>query len=935
MPMASVDADGGRAPTHQCGAAVSIKALRDAVHAYAKSKNISDFSKKKDVNTKNQTELVGLIQGWSDFPIDACCAAHDVPRGRPAVQRPPAPATEVAADQQEAPPETSSAEYSPVFVSTGRLVELLNCAGKRSPGDRNAMLSRCVKAGLIAQADADVRAEYFGVEELRRRLLAHNVELPPPRQGRNPLVSLCLQHKLITSDEAEAKAKRKPASKMSVEARAKLKADVRDGDPPMVVVKNSLRGLLRFSGFDSDGAKRSDQVVRAVVDAADRTHLLVTHAYQLVKQVKLRQCAATAATVTMPTADEYKAAMYAVSKEGAPNDQKGNKAMADAFADAYVDTLLPEGFEGDASQRLAEARKQLPSRSGLSNVIVFQSVDMATNAMNSPMMHYADRLRQWVNVAFDVRARADAAHAQPGTKEERKARAAAVRARFRNVKDDLLSDAEELKSDPEFHDWVVRQRADLHPPRRLEEGSVCYDVKVHPGDYLRQSIALTRRMQLAGARGFHALPHRSSFVPGYITLDTRALREVLGIKTKKKGKDGVEGEDDRQAWDVKQGIWRDAGFGVHTRSFRRGARGGSCYVFRHTLLTDGVGASVVLVRSDLRDKVRKVKNDDDKGLSNKKRLNAEKMRRAGLRGAEALAGKESYVGVQHAAKWLAEGKRIVTIDPGVLDALYCGEDAGDGKLRTLRYTLAQRLRESKRTRYKTLRMQAKEHQGAVHAGRSVDQCYSALGGDAHSCKTVDRDAYDAMLRERNAMLPAMAKHHAGAHLAGRRTYPDGGIYRRLRWNAWINRQRADDAFMQRFRRTFGPPSTTLVVFGDWGATTTLRGWVSTPKGASWRRLFRAHGYTVVLNDEGRTTKCCSSCHVGETTTFLVAPDPRKNPRRDGMPRPDRKVHGLLKCEGCDKHHNRNKNAVANQLRAAMAALRGLERPEGLRRKQHQ
>jgi hypothetical protein len=928
--MASVDADGGRAPTHQCGAAISIKALRDAVHAYAKSKNIPDLSKKKDVNTKNRTELVGLIHGWSDFPIDACCAARDVPRGRATVE-PAAAATEVAEDRQEAPLETSSAEYSPVFVSTERLVELLNGAGKASTGDRKAMLSRCVKAGLIAQADADVRAEYFTLDELRRRLLAHNVELPGQRQGRASLIGLCLQHRLITSDEAEAKTTRKPATKMSAEERAKLKANVRDGDPPMIVVKNSLRGLLRFAGFDSDGAKRSDQVVRAIVDAADRTHLLVTHAYQLVKQVKLRQYA-TEATMTMPTADEYRAAMYAVSKEGAPND---NHAMADAFADAYVDTLLPEGFEGDASERLAEARRHLPSRSGLSNVIIFQSVDMATNAMNSPMMHYADRLRQWVNVAFDVKARAEAAHAQPGTKEERKARAAAVRARFRNVKDDLLSDAEELKSDPEFHRWVVQQRADLHPPRPLQEGSVHYDVKVRPGDYLRQSIALTQRMQLAGARGFHALPHRSSFVPGYITMDTRALREVLGIKSKTKGKDGGEGEDDGQSWDVKQGIWRDAGFGVHTRSFRRGAKGGSRYVFRHTLVTDGVGASVVLVRSDLRDKVRNIRDDNDKGLSNKARLNAAKMRRAGLRGAEALAGKESYVGVQHAAEWLADGKRIVTLDPGVLDALYCGEDAGDGRLRTLRtlrYTLAQRLRESKRTRYKTLRTQAKEQQGAVHAGRTVDQCYSALGGDTHSCKTVDRDAYDAMLRERNAMLPEMAEHHAGAHLAGRKNL-DGGMYRRLRWNAWVNRQRADDAFMQRFRRTFGPPSTTLVVFGDWGASTTLRGWVSTPKGASWRRLFRTHGYTVVLNDEGRTTKCCSSCHAGEATTFLVAPDPRKNPRRDGMPRPDRKVHGLLKCEGCDTHHNRNKNAVANQLRAAMAALRGEERPEGLRRKQ--
>lgn len=838
----------------------------------------------------------------------------DVPRDRAAVQRPSGAAMDMVADRMEEP------EHSPVFVSTERLVELMNGAGKKSTGDRNAMLSRCVKAGLIAQADANVRADFFGVDELRRRLLAHNVQLPPHRRGRAPLIRLCVEHRLITSDEAEAKGTRKMAPKMTAEERVKLKAKVRDGDPPMIVIKNSLRGLLRFT----DG-KRSDKVVRAIVDAADRTHLLVTHAYQLVKQVKLRQYAA-AETVAMPTADDYKAANFAVSQEGAPNDKEVYEAMTNAFADAYIDTLLPEGFEGNATERLAEARRILPSRSGLSNVIVFQSVDMATNAMNSPLVHYVDRLRQWVNVAFDVKAQVDAAQAQPGTKKERNARAAAVRAIFRNVKDDLLSDAEELKSEPQFHKWVVQQRIDLHPPRHLEKGSVHYDVTVNPGDYLRQSIELTRRMQLAGAKGFHALPHRSSFVPGYITMDTRALSEVLGIK-----------QDGRSlTWDVKQDIWRKAGFCVDTRFFRRGVKGGSRYVFRHTLLTDGVGASVVLVRSDLHDMVHQVKDDGEKKLSNKARLNAAKMRRAGLRCAEALAGKESYVGVQHAAKWLAKGKRIVTVDPGVKDALYCGEEkkGGDDKLRTLRYTLAQRLRQSKRTRYKRLLKQVKEQHGVVHAGRTVDQCYSALGGDAHSCKTVDRDAYDAMLRERNIMLPAMAKHHADAHLA-EGTYGDGGIYRRLRWNAWVNRQRADDAFMQRFRVTFGPPKTTLVAFGDWSATTTLRGWVSTPKGASWRRLFRAHKYTVVLNDEAKTTMCCSSCHIGKAATFLVAPDPRKNPRRDGMSRPDRKVHGLLRCDTCEKHHNRNKNAVANQLRAAMAALRGQERPEGLRHQQNQ
>ena len=834
-----------------------------------------------------------------------------------------------------------------VFYNDGRLRELLAAAGVSTndrvdrPLQRGTLLKRCLKAGKITAADAAARPKFYKQDELEKLIRAAGLPLPARKDNEAPRVTLvraCLEHRLITKDEADATAQRTHAPKAPAEERAKWTA--REGDLRYVSVRNSLARLLKDAAVGPRCKKgrywrerpvrgahgpKATVVLDAVEDAVRRVGVLTHHAYQLVKLQWLRTAAMAGANAILPLPDQkaYLAALQAVSAEGVDAGRSAdaaqaaaNGAAAAAFADGYKPTL-PEGYA-------------LPSRDRLNKVLVWAAGDMAKNARNNVFMHFCNRVRRWVNVRFGVRERvAELRQALAGqAKEEVERRVRELRAAFHAVKDDLL-----LERPPqcaqEHVAWVLEERLQLLPGggAGLLQGAVACDVVARPEAYVGATIRLCTRVESAGGKvkGFNALPQKSGWAPGAIVVDTTVLQDLVGGRLEGVPRRLQRGELLTRA--RKDAIWEAAGFRIGTRCFRKGPRHAERHVFHHQVTTDGVSASALLVRTDLRDARGRGDGEDDddggKNESRKQRLKRAKMERAGLKGAEAGAG-EAYIGPEHAA--LAKGgKGIVTNDPGVKDLFCCGcpdreaaavaaqapAPEGPPAFKFLRYTQAQRKRESREARHDLIRHAHKIAEGQVHQGLGVEAVEAALGD--HSSKTADPERYRGWLAASNGVAEALHGFYAR---------PD---FRRLRWNAWANRRRSEDRFMRRFAKTFGPPNKVLVACGDWSANTALRGWQPTIKGASQRRIMRRHGYQVVLNRERNTTKCCSACEVGEARTFKTAPDPRggKHAGKQWT------VHGLLRCGSCGELHNRNKNAVRNQHRAALAALNGQERPRGL------
>ncbi|KAL0224747.1 hypothetical protein RCL1_002659 [Eukaryota sp. TZLM3-RCL] len=86
------------------------------------------------------------------------------------------------------------------------------------------------------------------------------------------------------------------------------------------------------------------------------------------------------------------------------------------------------------------------------------------------------------------------------------------------------------------------------------------------------------------------------------------------------------------------------------------------------------------------------------------------------------------------------------------------------------------------------------------------------------------------------------------------------VFRKRRFERYMNDKRGEDQFINRFKTTFGAPSDVLIGYGDWSHESGRRkGKISTIKGKALRSILRKSGYNILMVNEYRTSKCCSSC----------------------------------------------------------------------------
>jgi len=130
-----------------------------------------------------------------------------------------------------------------------------------------------------------------------------------------------------------------------------------------------------------------------------------------------------------------------------------------------------------------------------------------------------------------------------------------------------------------------------------------------------------------------------------------------------------------------------------------------------------------------------------------------------------------------------------------------------------------------------------------------------------------------------------------------------------------------------FTNKFGVPNDVILCIGDWEQK-KHRKFKEPVKDKGLRSMFRKHGFTILLVDEFRTSKMCSSCsHEGSVCEkFRWIDNPR--PYRVGRIL----CHGLVKCNTCSRLWNRDVNAACNIWKIAHCAINGVERPLHLQRR---
>jgi len=141
------------------------------------------------------------------------------------------------------------------------------------------------------------------------------------------------------------------------------------------------------------------------------------------------------------------------------------------------------------------------------------------------------------------------------------------------------------------------------------------------------------------------------------------------------------------------------------------------------------------------------------------------------------------------------------------------------------------------------------------------------------------------------------------------------IFRKLKLNGYINRKKNEQKLINNFKKIFGKPEETIVIFGDFEQKQHMK-YKEAIKGKGMRTLFRQNNYKTYLVDEFRTSCMCSICktEIGRCEKFQIRKNPK--PYKSG----NILVHGALRCKNCEAVWNRDVNGATNIHRIAKNAI---------------
>ena len=520
----------------------------------------------------------------------------------------------------------------------------------------------------------------------------------------------------------------------------------------------------------------------------------------------------------------------------------------------------------------------------MSNVLSYLCEDIMTMYENNIQLHYVDYVERFVNVVWRKKMLIEKIRKIFPTKKEKEARIRHLEKELRKIKNDLLNvdNSVAYTSQTHYHNWITQQKKHILPNKeKFQKQSIYYDLKCKPMDYFPCMIAMMKQVENELETISNVFPLRSSIAPGYIRLDTITLVYLLLRKEQGKKSDYINQGNTKKHEDK---IWKFF-FRTEKKVFRK-----TDFSFHHMISTDGVGVSVLFIRDDL----------VGKRLPNAKRGVSREMYIDEL---------NDYSGLQD--------KKIVGVDPGKEDLIYCVDDASKDA-NVFRYSQNQRRKETKMKKYNNIILGIKTNK---IQGKSVIEYETELSN--YNRKTLQIDKFKTYINEKNRINNMLFGFYA-KHL-----------FRKLKFGKHINIKRNEQQMISNFRKMYGNPDEVVICIGDWEQRQQMK-YKEPTLGIGMRSLLRKNKYKVYLVDEFRTSCKCSNCDGGVCEKYMVRKNPRPKPKKNtANPKKERKydemrlVHGLLRCKSGCGEWNRDRNGSSNIYKIAYQAIHNLERPSYL------
>jgi len=527
----------------------------------------------------------------------------------------------------------------------------------------------------------------------------------------------------------------------------------------------------------------------------------------------------------------------------------------------------------------------------LSYILAYEAIDIEKNINNNIQEHFITHLNQLVNHSFNLKEQKDEIK-KIKDKEVRKERYKSLSNEFKKVKDDIVSLTNDLNADEKYHSWIKEHKKHIIPNKpNFDKDSIYYDLHSNTKDYLKSFIYINIQLEklndillentndvdkVKQIKLFNILPLRSNIIPKNICIDTCALiSNFLGDEGTTTHFKNYKKENNQFK------LWNRV-LKLDSKMFKK-----NNYEFNYMIRTDGISVGILFIRTDNQGMPLKYYNPNNKPTENTKYIEKE------------IITDE------------IRSKKIVCVDPGCSDLIYCGSKDNDGNLETFRYTQNQRRLETRTKKYNKIIEEV--NNTTFINGKNIKEIESVLS--SLNKKTCNYENFKNYLIEKNKLNLLLFSHY------------EKTFFRKFKLNRYINTQKSESKMIKNFTKKFGEPNDILFIMGDYDKGSSNIGGLEPTICKKFRRIFKNAGFRTYLVNEFRTSKLCNCCNC-EISPFMIRQSHKPN---DIKVNKKITINGLLSHQEdkqkCEIIHNRDKNAVQNMLNIVKSIFTIGRRPD--------
>jgi len=475
----------------------------------------------------------------------------------------------------------------------------------------------------------------------------------------------------------------------------------------------------------------------------------------------------------------------------------------------------------------------------LSYILAYEAIDIEKNINNNIQEHFITHLNQFVNHSFNLQEQKDEIK-KIKDKEARKERYKSLTNEFKKVKDDLVSLTNDLKADEKYHNWIKEHKIYIIPNKtNFDKDSIYYDLKSNTKDYLKSFIYINIQLEklnnkllentedidkIKQIKLFNVLPLRSNIIPKNICIDTCALiSNFLGDESTSIHLKNYKKEDNQFK------LWNRF-LKLDNKIFKKNK-----YVFNYMIRTDGISVSILFIKLGNNGLPLTYNNPNNKPEENIKYIEKE------------IITDE------------LRSKKIVCIDPGCSDLIYCGSKDENDKLQTFRYTQNQRRLETRTKKYNKIIEEV--NNTTFINGKNIKEIESVLSN--HNKRTCHYENFKNYLIEKNKLNLLLFSHY------------EKTFFRKLKLNRYINTQKSESKMIKNFTKKFGEPNDIIIAMGDYDKENNNMSGLEPTICKKFRKIFKNAGFRTYLVNEFRTSKLCNCCHH-EIKPFMIRQSHKPN-----------------------------------------------------------